>query len=513
MTNKRKLTSSEIDDILTVISPPKTLPKEVQTGIRNKICKDLKCQLEKIVIYPNKIRELKNEIERQYFKTIAPPGESVGVLTAQSIGERQTQMTLNTFHSAGLAIKTVVTGVPRFSELLNATKNPKAVSCEIRFRNGNDTISNLRKTIGNSLREFRLKDLVDQLDIIKNKQPEKWYQNFIDIYDVDISEYSYCLSMKINRDKICRYSIPLYLIVEKIESEYDDLKCIASPEKYGEIDVYVDTSQIELPEDQVSFITEENKEIIYIENVVVPNLETILICGIPGIKDFFYKKDDHNDKWMVDTEGSNFINLLSHPKVINEEVMCNNMWEIYNVLGIEAAREFLIDEFMNVVSSDGTFINERHVSLLVDIMTFAGTIHSISRYGMKKANVGVLSKASFEESLDNFLKCAIQGEIESTSGVSASIMCGKRANLGSGLSKIIPDLSQFQNVKVHDMSDIEQKIKDREFELEMKHEMKQEKEPHEEIKIEDELIEVNEIEVNEIDQMNDIADELNFLEF
>ena len=510
MTNKRKLTSSEIDDILTVISPPKTLPQEVQNGIRNKICKDLRCQLEKIVIYPDKIHELKNEIERQYFKTIAPPGESVGVLTAQSIGERQTQMTLNTFHSAGLAIKTVVTGVPRFSELLNATKNPRAVSCEIRFRNGNDTISNLRKTIGNSLREFRLKDLVDQLDITKNKQPEKWYQNFIDIYDVDISEYSYCLSMKINRDKICRYSIPLYLIVEKIESEYDDLKCIASPEKYGEIDVYIDTSQIELPEDQISFITEENKEIIYIENVVVPNLETILICGIPGIKDFFYKKDDQNDdKWMVDTEGSNFINLLSHPKIINEEVMCNDMWEIYNVLGIEAAREFLIDEFMNVVSSDGTFINERHVSLLVDIMTFAGTIHSISRYGMKKANVGVLSKASFEESLDNFLKCAIQGEIESTNGVSASIMCGKRANLGSGLSKIIPDLSQFQNVKVHDMSDIEQKIKDREFELEMK----KENEPHEEIKIEDELIEVNEIEVNEIDQMNDITDELNFLEF
>ena len=121
--------------------------------------------------------------------------------------------------------------------------------------------------------------------------------------------------------------------------------------------------------------------------------------------------------------------------------------------------------------------------------------------------MGVLSKASFEESLDNFLKCALQGEVESTNGVSASIMCGKRANLGSGISKIIPDLSQFQNVKVHDMSDIEQKIKDRELELEMKEEI-EENEPQEEIKVDDGLIEVSDEE-----QMNDIVDELNFLEF
>lgn len=513
MTNKRKLTSSEIDDILIVISPPKTLPQEVQKGIRNKICKDLRCQLEKIVIYPDKIQELKNEIERQYFKTIAPPGESVGVLTAQSIGERQTQMTLNTFHSAGLAIKTVVTGVPRFSELLNATKNPRAVSCEIEFRSGNDSISNLRKTIGHTLREFTLGDLIVDTEIRYEAEPKKWYSNYLEMYEKDISQHQYSLNIKIDRDKICRYSIQLYLIVNKIEEEFDDLICISSPDKYAEIDIYIDTSQIEIPEEQNSFINDENKETIYIENVVIPNLEKILICGVPGIKDFFYKKkNNRDDEWMVDTEGSNFLELLSHPKIINEEVMCNDMWEIYKVLGIEAAREFLIDEFMNVVSSDGTFINERHVSLLVDIMTFAGTIHSISRYGMKKANVGVLSKASFEESLDNFLKCALKGEIENTNGVSASIMCGKRANLGSGISKIIPDLSQFQNVKVHDMSDIEQKIKDRELELEMKEEIK-ETEPPEEIKVDDGLIEVNEIEVNDEEQMNDIVDELNFLEF
>ena len=331
------------------------------------------------------------------------------------------------------------------------------------------------------------------------------------MYEKDISQHQYSLNIKIDRDKICRYSIPLYLVVNKIEEEYDDLICIPSPDTYAEIDIYVDTSQIEIPEEQNSFINDENKETIYIENVVIPNLEKVLICGVPGIKDFFYKKkNNRDDEWMVDTEGSNFLKLLSHPKIINEKVMSNNMWEIYKILGIEAAREFLIDEFMNVVSSDGTFINERHVSLLVDIMTFPGTIHSISRYGMKKANVGVLAKASFEESLDNFLKCALQGEIENTNGVSASIMCGKRANLGTGILKIIPDLSQFQNVSVHDMDDIEQKIKDREIDFEMKEEIKESEQHQEFIKVDNELIEVSE---NENNEMNDIVDELNFLEF
>ena len=503
---KRKLFDNEINDILSVIQPPKTLPEDVQTGIKNNIHKNLRLQLDLIVIYPSKIQNLKDEVEKQYYKTIAPPGESVGVLTAQSIGERQTQMTLNTFHSAGLAIKTVVTGVPRFSELLNATKNPRAVACEILFKTGNDSISNLRKTIRHTLREFRLKHLIKNMIIKYDKPHEKWFQEYLELYEKDISNYSYSLSLEINRDLICRYSIPLHLIVDKIEGEYDDIIGIASPEKYAQIDIYIDTSQIELPEEKISYINEENKEIIYIENVVIPNLEQVLICGIPGIKDFYYKKTINNDKWMVDTDGSNLLELLSHPLIINEEVICNNMWEIYNILGIEATREFLINEFMNVVSSDGTFINERHVSLLVDIMTFAGTIHSISRYGMKKANVGVLAKASFEESLDNFLKCALRGEIENTNGVSASIMCGKRANLGTGISKIIPDISQFQNVKVHEMEDLEDLEEINENEIN----------GNEIIQISDEVDEIIQIS-DEIDEYNsdleEINDNLNFLEF
>ena len=146
------------------------------------------------------------------------------------------------------------------------------------------------------------------------------------------------------------------------------------------------------------------------------------MCGIPGVKNFFYNKytpiGSVKQHWMVETQGSNFIKLLAHKKIKTDILVSNNMWDIYQTLGIEAAREFLIDEFMNVVSSDGTYINKRHVMLLVDMMTFSGSITSISRYGVKRDQAGPLAKASFEESLDNFLKAGVFGDIESTRGIS-----------------------------------------------------------------------------------------------
>ena len=128
---KRKLTKEEIEDIVSVIKPSIAIPKDIATGICEKLRKKCYLQLEHVEIYPSLIPELKENILKQYYKTLIQPGESVGVATAQSIGERQTQQTLNTFHTAGSAIKTVVTGVPRFSELLNATREPKAKSCQI----------------------------------------------------------------------------------------------------------------------------------------------------------------------------------------------------------------------------------------------------------------------------------------------------------------------------------------------------------------------------------------------
>jgi DNA-directed RNA polymerase beta' subunit len=177
------------------------------------------------------------------------------------------------------------------------------------------------------------------------------------------------------------------------------------------------------------------------EDKILPSLQNIRIAGIPNIKDIFFEK--RKDEWIISTEGSNLYGLFSNPLIDKTKTLCNDMWEIYNVFGIEATRQFLIEEYMDVVSSDGSFVNSSHVELLVDVMVYTGTIISISRYGQKKVGCGPMAKASFEESLENFLKAGVNGEKESTNGVSASIMLGKMPQTGTGVFDMYLDIPKI----------------------------------------------------------------------
>ena len=130
---------------------------------------------------------------------------------------------------------------------------------------------------------------------------------------------------------------------------------------------------------------------------------------------------------------------MAHPDVDYTRTISNNVWDIYETLGIEAAREFLIEEFMSIMEG----INICHAQLLVDRMTHGGGISSITRYTLKKDESGPMGKASFEESMDNFLNAAAHGDVEPTKGVSASIVCGKRANIGTGMMELSIDLKSL----------------------------------------------------------------------
>jgi len=123
------------------------------------------------------------------------------------------------------------------------------------------------------------------------------------------------------------------------------------------------------------------------------------------------------------------------------------MWDIYNCLGIEATRQYLYEELWNLVTSDGAFINPCHILLLVDIMTHHGNIVSISRYGMKKEQRGFLARSSFEESVEHFLNAAFFSEKDKLKCVSSSIICGKRANMGTGLCDVKMDLRMINDLQ------------------------------------------------------------------
>ena len=498
--NKQFLTTQQINEICTLIPLNRSIPIKVAESIAGRIREKLRNDLKSIQIYPQIYETFKKEIVKCYYKTLTQAGEAVGIITAQSIGERQTQTTLNSFHSAGLTIKTVVTGVPRFSELLNATKEPKMVNCLIFLTESFDEIFDIRKRIGNSFTEITLKRLVKSHELVKGPL-EKWHYLFCDMYKID-KNLGWRLRLSINLDILYEYQIKMKEIKKAVEEMYP-VTILYKPESYGIIDVFIDEfkdencsevdddekeekeneddekeddkdddkeddkdddkeddkddeieeveiekNKVELVKDLVKDIPHEIEQLITIEDKILPQLLNVKITGISGIKEIFFekRKTQKDEQWVITTEGSNLYDLFVNPLVDKKQTLCNNMWEIYRVFGIEATRQFLIEEFMDVVTSDGTFVNSSHVELLVDLMIYTGSIISISRYGQKKVGSGPLSKASFEESLENFLKAGLNSEKETTDGVSASIMLGKLPKIGTGVFDLKMDIDAIKRI-------------------------------------------------------------------
>jgi len=489
--SKQFLTIQQIDEVCNLIPLNRSIPIKVAESISGRIRGKLRNDLKSVQIYPQIFETFKKEIVKYYYKTLTQAGEAVGIITAQSIGERQTQTTLNSFHSAGLTIKTVVTGVPRFSELLNATKDPKMVNCLIFMTEKFDGIKDIRKRIGNTFTEITLKRLVKTYEFIKGPL-EDWHYLFCDLYDIDKNVLGWRLRFFLDLHILYEYNVKMKEIKKAIEAVYPTMTILYKPESYGIIDIFIDEfkdnrdeededdedvedvvveDEVEEVEDDIEELGEDEddeveyeekknielvkdisnddipddiEQFITIEDKIVPQLLDLQITGIKGIKEiFFEKRKQEEENWIITTEGSNLYGLFTNPLVDKKQTLCNNMWEIYRVFGVEATRQFLIEEFMDVVTSDGTFVNSSHVELLVDLMVYNGTIISISRYGQKKVGSGPLSKASFEESLENFLKAGLNSEKETTDGVSASIMLGKLPKIGTGVFDLKMDIDRL----------------------------------------------------------------------
>jgi DNA-directed RNA polymerase beta' subunit len=434
MSNKRRLTEYEIKSILYEIKPQKGIPLKTSKIAVKKARDVFRKQLKTQMVYPEMIKPLQNMIIDQYTSSLMQAGESVGVISGQSIGEKQTQNTLNSFHFAGSGNKTITTGVPRVEELLNATKDPKSVNCTIFMKNKHKTIQDMRQTIGHDIVELTFKKISKSYDIYTNKQDEPWYDVFRILYNDDFDKYNDCISLNIDMNILYEFKLNMETISNIISKNYSDMTCVWS-ETEARLDIFVDTSEIELPENRLVFIDNDNVKEIYMEEVVQPQLYKIIICGIPGIENIYFN-DDVNS---FDTDGSNFKKLLGIPFIDPTQTISNNVWDIYHTLGIEAARQFLIEEFLSLMNG----INICHIQLLTDKMTFTGTITSISRYSTRNEDSGPMCKASFEETLDNFVRAGVYGQSERTCGVSASIICGKVAQLGTGLCELIIDLKSL----------------------------------------------------------------------
>lgn len=435
----RLLTKHEINYILNKIDPLQAIPKVIANSICKIQRKAIKDQLKQIKIYPRQIPKLGETIFRQYIKTLVDAGESVGGICAQSVGERQTQLTLNSFHMAGMIVSTVTTGVPRFMEIIDANYSPLTSSSVIYTKNQHPTIQSLRNEVGSSIVGVTLSNLIIDYDIISNPKPRKWYKIYEKIYSpVYKNHTSYMLTCKLNLVEMFRYGLTMEMIKTKIEL-FSDIFCVISPLSEAIIDIYVDQSNINLGE--FTGIKEEDKIKIYLRQVCYPEIKNIYLCGIPSIEKMYYKKGKMD--WYLETVGTDLEKVLSLPFVDTTKTYSTCMKEILVCLGIEATREFLIQELKTIISSDGTSVNERHISLLVDFMTQSGNITAITRNGARSHDTGFLSKMSFEEVLGNILSAGVYGKSDPIEGVSSSIIAGKMGNYGTGMCDLVLDIDKL----------------------------------------------------------------------
>jgi DNA-directed RNA polymerase beta' subunit len=461
---RRHLTDDEIDDILDFITLNSDIPLATAVSIANRNREKLRSQLVTQLVYPEIIPSLKKKLREMYESSLIQPGESVGIICAQSIGEKNTQSTLNTFHFTGQSEKTVLAGVPRFQELLNAAKEPKTSSCKVYFDSSkSEEVATLRALIGPHLVGLRFKQLVSRIEIDTTEnvdeedeewkpptEPE-WYSIFDALYSEEIwyrdrksfSSYSRIKAI-LNLDTLYRFKVDLNRVANVFNSSYEDLCVVFSPTSVGRFDILVRTSDISLPKNvaKAEFVTPENCVHIYLEECVVPTVESTLVSGIEGIESMYFTHNDGGSakkRWFVETEGSNYVEVMGLPFVDCTLTQSNNIWEIYSVLGIEATRSYLIEEFSHIMEG----VNKCHILLLAERMTFSGSIASISRYTMRKDESGPMSRASFEESVDNFLKAAFTCEMEDANGVSASIICGKRARIGTAMMDLKIDVANL----------------------------------------------------------------------
>ena len=157
------------------------------------------------------------------------------------------------------------------------------------------------------------------------------------------------------------------------------------------------------------------------------------------------------DAWVLDTSGTNLMDVLALDFIDYTRTVSNSITEVYKVLGIEAARAAIYNEFVEVLADNDTYINEHHLTLLCDRMTYSAKMISIFRHGINNDDIGPIAKASFEETPEQFLKAARHAELDILRGVSASVMCGQEGYFGTNAFQVYLDLNEMKDLDADDL--------------------------------------------------------------
>jgi len=400
------VTKKEEEPRIIKIKPPKIIeePEEHKKN-RSEIKKILDDKflptsvIDEIILQVVKEKNLKSKLKiivnralHEYSKNLIDPSEACGIVGAQSIGEPGTQMTMRTFHYAGVAEINVTLGLPRLIEIVDARSIPSTPMMNIYLQDEYRINSELAKEVANKIEITRLNSIAD--------------------IETDLTD-------------LVIYVKPDIKTLKNKNIEMEELAEIIK--KIRGIDAKIEKDSIKISLDDPSY-----KKLLDVNET----LKEIKVKGIDGIKRIIIRNEP-NEGYVIYSEGSNLEKVLEVEGVDPYRTTTNDIQAVGRVLGIEAARNMIIQEAYNTLMEQGLNVDLRHIMIVADVMTADGTIRAIGRHGVSKEKESVLSRAAFEITVSHLLQASRRGETDKLGGVAENIIVGQPVNLGTGAVELV----------------------------------------------------------------------------
>jgi DNA-directed RNA polymerase subunit A" len=337
------------------------------------------------------------KVRIEFLKSSYEPGEVVGIVTAQSISEPATQMTMRTYHFAGSAGIKVTYGLPRLIEIFDAKKTVETpimtVFLKRQFNNMEDA-----KKVAEQIIEKGVGDVA--MNISLNLSDNSLEIKFDKASLADRVEASIKKEMEGQKD------------IEKIKKTSDSVVVVAKPE--------LGVKELQKLREKIS---------------------DTHVMGIGAVSNAVIRRE--GDDWVISTIGSNLEDVLKIAEVDETRTYSNDLHETKKILGIEATRNLIISESFNTLQEQGLDVDIRHLMLVSDIMTVSGDIRSIGRYGVAGTKSSILARAAFEETIKHLVRASIRGEVDSLTGIFENVMIGQLIPSGTGMFELI---AKFEDV-------------------------------------------------------------------
>ncbi len=337
----------------------------------------------------DELRKLIIKLKQAYDRAHVEAGEAVGTVAAQSVGEPGTQMTMRTFHYAGVTELNVTLGLPRLIEIVDAREKIKTPTMDIYFTEDKRDDEEFVRTLANKIGKSTINDILS---------------------DFNLNYGTMEVEAVLDNKKIAE---------KRLDREEIDAKILKTFKKATINGDHIVLSSNKADSD---FIIRELR-------LLADKFRDLQISGIKNIGRVIIRRDE---EWIIHTEGSNLKEVLTMEGIDQVRTTTNNIHEIGQVLGIEAARRSIINEAQKTLSEQGLSVDVRHIMLVADIMTSEGVVKSIGRHGISGEKSSVLARAAFEETGKHLLHASIRGEVDDLTGIIENIIIGQPIPLGTG---------------------------------------------------------------------------------